>query len=79
MIPLNKDIKASIDSFIPNCHKSNCTGIWGCYHLTTPPPKEPEGKERTFINVYREAKTKGILSCPNFKAANIDIILDKMF
>lgn len=70
---MNKDIYL--------CYKSSqpCSGTWGCQHLTTPPPKGPEEKEQTFIKVYREAKTKEILSCPNFKSANIDIILDKMF
>lgn len=63
------------------CYESEqpCTGIWGCHFLTTPPPIGPEDKEPTFVSVYREAKNKGILSCPSFNPGKIDSILDSFF
>lgn len=68
-------------SEIYKCHKSGqpCIGIWSCRFLTTPPPTRPEEKETTFVTVYREAKTKEILSCPSFRPGKIDLILDSFF
>lgn len=76
----NKDFK-EFNSSISDCHKSNlpCAGFWSCHFLTTPPPTRPEDKETTFVAVYREAKNKGILSCPSFIPSKIDGILDNMF
>lgn len=70
-----------LESSISNCHKSGltCAGFWNCHFLTTPPPTRPEDKETTFVAVYREAKNKGILSCPSFIPSKIDGILDNMF
>lgn len=56
-----------------------CAGIWSCRFLATPPPARPEDKETTFVTVYREAKTKEIISCPSFKPGKIDLILDSLF
>lgn len=73
--------KAMMNNTICNCFQSGqpCTGIWRCHFLTTPPPIGPEDKEPTFVSVYREAKNKGILSCPSFNPGKIDTILDSFF
>lgn len=76
-----KDRHKQLDSSIFNCHKFGhpCSGLWGCRFLTTPPPARPEDKETTFVAVYREAKTKEILSCPKYDSTRIDKYLDDIF
>ena len=65
---------------IYHCYKSGqpYSGTWGCRFLTTPPPTKPEDKEAVFVAVYKEAKSKEILSCPSFKPDRIDLTLDNI-
>lgn len=58
----------------------SCQG-WGCRFLTTPIeeiPKSIKEKAKLFVKVYREAKRKGILQCPHYRAAFIDEVLDNI-
>lgn len=57
---------------------SACKG-WGCHFITTPIAKIPttdQEKEKLFVQVYREAKQKGVLECPHYRSSIIDEVLD---
>lgn len=57
-----------------------CKG-WGCRFLSTPineiPTTEKE-KAKLFSTVYREAKQKGVLECPNYRSLFIDEVLESI-
>ena len=57
-----------------------CKG-WGCKFLSTPIdhiPMNDEEKAKLFVQVYREAKQKGVLECPHYRPIFIDEVLDNI-
>lgn len=64
-----------------HCRLSSSTKGWGCRFLSTPIESIPvtdKEKARLFSTVYREAKRKGVLECPNYRSMFIDEVLENL-
>lgn len=64
-----------------HCRLSRSTKGWGCRFLSTPIdyfPETEKDKARLFSKVYREAKNKGVLECPNYRSMFIDEVLESL-
>ncbi|MFW9600683.1 MAG: hypothetical protein ACMV1C_09390, partial [Bacteroides graminisolvens] len=58
----------------------SCKG-WGCRFLTTvieDIPETGDEKAKLFVQVYREAKQKGVLECPAYRSLFIDEVLENI-
>lgn len=58
---------------------STLTKSWGCQFLETPineTPTTDQEKVKLFVQVYREAKQKGVLECPHYRSSIIDEVLE---
>lgn len=62
-----------------SCTTSPTCKDWGCRFLETSIAKIPtteQEKAKLFVQVYREAKRKGVLECPHYRSSIIDEVLE---